>query len=134
MRKQMALVPLLLINAACSGKYDLPPCPTGREAAYFNAVAPDEMWDDGQSTMARFRGNTPIPAVYFVDQDGNESLVESTVSAVGGDHIITVHGTAPEIHFRKGKQVACVVNNAWNPAGYNPSTGTTSPDVMRVAK
>jgi type IV secretion system protein VirB9 len=125
---------LILSVAACASQYDLPSCPTGADAARYNPVAPAAVWDDGQSTSVLFQGNAPLPAVYFVDREGQEALAESTVTAQGGDHIITVHGTAPEIHFRKGRDVACVVNNAWNPAGLNPGTGTTSPGVVRIAR
>ena len=131
MRKVM-LVTLLALTA-CGGN-KLPSCPDYSEFTGLSPARPARVWDDGQSTFALFNGNAALPVPYFVSVSGEEALVESSISAQGRDHIMMLHGTALEIRFRKGKDVVCVVNDAWEPAGNNPGTGTTSPDVVRVLR
>ncbi len=123
----------VLTLAACSGN-KLPGCPDYGEFTGLSPARPARVWDDGQSTFALFNGNAALPVPYFVDGAGEEALVESSISAQGRDHIMMLHGTAPEIRFRKGKDVICVVNDAWEPSGNNPGTGTTSPDVVRMLR
>ena len=65
-----------------------------------------------------------------MNPDGNEAATNYTVD---GSRVI-VHQTAPEFRLRDGNSVVCIKNNAWNPIGASPGTGTISPDVIRVPK
>ena len=90
-------------------------------------LVPAETWDDGQSTFLRFLGNVRIPAVYVINPDGKEALVNYSVE--GG--LVTIHQTAPQFRLRDGDTVLAVINRAWDPVGSNPGTGTTTPAVAR---
>jgi type IV secretion system protein VirB9 len=92
------------------------------------ALAPAEVWDDGQSTFLRFPGNRRVPAIFSVLADGREAAVNYSVSTAG---LITVHQTGPALRLRDGGLVLCIVNRAHDATGRNPGTGTTSPDVVR---
>ncbi len=132
-KRKIFLTLLLLATSGCGGNKP-PGCPDYSEFTGYSPARPARIWDDGQSTFALFLGNSPLPVPYFVDQVGHEALVESSVTVDGHDHLMTLHGTAQEVRFRKGGEVVCVVNDGWSPAGNNPGTGTTSPDVMRVLR
>ncbi|MDZ4369660.1 MAG: P-type conjugative transfer protein VirB9, partial [Afipia sp.] len=45
-----------------------------------------------------------------------------------------VHATAREFRLRRGSEVLCIVNEAFDAVGVNPGTGTTSPSVARTQK
>jgi type IV secretion system protein VirB9 len=90
-------------------------------------LVPAETWDDGQSTFLRFTGNVRIPAVYVINPDGKEALVDYSVEA----GLVTIHQTAPQFRLRDGDTVLAVFNRAWDPLGSNPGTGTTTPAVTR---
>jgi type IV secretion system protein VirB9 len=90
-------------------------------------LVPAETWDDGQSTFLRFTGNVHIPAVYVINPDGKEALVNYSVEA----GLVTIHQTASQFRLRDGDTVLAVFNRAWDPVGSNPGTGTTTPAVTR---
>ena len=90
-------------------------------------LVPSETWDDGQSTFLRFTGNVRIPAVYVINPDGKETLVNYSVEA----GLVTIHQTAPQFRLRDGDTVLALFNRAWDPVGSNPGTGTTTPAVTR---
>jgi type IV secretion system protein VirB9 len=92
------------------------------------ALAPAEVWDDGQSTFLRFPGNRRVPAIFSVLADGREAAVNYSASTTG---LITVHQTGPALRLRDGGLVLCILNRAHEAAGRNAGTGTTSPDVVR---
>ena len=129
MRRALFLLPLVL--AGCGG-HKLAQC--GGDIAPFPAIGRPVVWDDGQSTFMRFAGNQRIPVPYVVLPDGKEAVIDRTVIADGSDHIVMLPQTAKEIRLRDGDAVACIVNNNWTPAGRNPGTGTTSPNIVRVLK
>lgn len=92
-------------------------------------LQPDAVYDDGQVTVMRFAGNRPIPAIYMVREDGEESLVPSDVR--DGGQMVVIHATAREFRLRSGDIVLCIYNEAYDPVGSNPATGTTSPSIQR---
>lgn len=94
-------------------------------------IAPDEGHDDGTFTYLRWAANREIPAVFHVNDDGSEQLVNMHVDA-GDWHVID--RVSRKLVLRKGSAVACVTNEAFDPRGYRPSTRTTSPNVERVIK
>jgi type IV secretion system protein VirB9 len=92
------------------------------------ALAPAEMWDDGQSTFLRFPGNRRMPAIFSVLADGREAAVNYSANTAG---LITIHQTNGSFRLRDGGLVLCIFNRAFDPTGRNAGTGTTSPDVVR---
>ncbi len=93
-------------------------------------LEPEAVFDDGKETTFRFAGNREIPAIYTIASDGSESLVPKDVRG----ELVTVHATAREFRLRKGGDVLCVYNEAFDPVGVNPGTRTMSPGVARLPK
>jgi type IV secretion system protein VirB9 len=48
--------------------------------------------------------------------------------------LVVVHATAKEFRLRKGDNVLCIFNEAFDAVGVNPGTNTTSPSIERRAK
>jgi type IV secretion system protein VirB9 len=94
------------------------------------AVEPSEVSDNGTDTVFRFPGNTQAPGIYQVTLDGQEQI--ASVTPV--EDLLVVHSTARLWRLRLGKEVVEIANQAYDPAGFNPRTGTTSPEVIRKVK
>jgi type IV secretion system protein VirB9 len=93
------------------------------------AIAPSEVTDNGRFTVLRFPGAQAVPAVYAVDPDGSEALVPFDVRG----EFLVVHQIAAQLRLRKGREVVCIFNTAYQPAGAPTGTATASPDVDRTA-
>lgn len=96
-------------------------------------VSPSSAFDDGRFTYLKYPGNREMPAIYIVNPDGSESLVNTTVDAKHPDTII-VQKIARQFTLRIGKRVACIFNKSYDPDGVANKTGTTAPGVQRVIK
>lgn len=92
------------------------------------AIAPSEVTDNGRFTVLRFPGAQAIPAIYAVSPDGSESL---TPFDVRGEYLV-VHQTATQFRLRRGREVLCVFNRAYQPYGAPTGTATSAPDVERT--
>jgi type IV secretion system protein VirB9 len=88
-------------------------------------------WDDGQFTSFKFAGGADLPAIYLVDADGQESVVDRH-SAGAANEIIVVHKVAPRWVLRLGGRALAVWNDAFLAEGRRNETGTATPDVSRV--
>lgn len=93
-------------------------------------LEPEAVFDDGKETTFRFAGNREIPAIYLINSDGSESLVPKDVRG----ELVVVHATAREFRLRKGGDVLCIFNEAFDAVGVNRGTNTTSPSIERRAK
>lgn len=94
-------------------------------------ISPTSARDDGRFIYLAFSANRDMPAVYAVDDDGNEALLNTTVE---GKEII-VQRLVRKLVLRKGKAVACVVNKSFDPnGGRDNTTGTIATNVQRVIK
>ncbi|MBF9235612.1 P-type conjugative transfer protein VirB9 [Microvirga alba] len=91
---------------------------------------PVSVFDDGKTTTFTFPGNMEVPAIYMENSDGSESLVPKDTR---GD-LIVAHAVGRKFILRRGGQAICIFNEAYDPAGINPGTGTTSPSVQRTIK
>lgn len=91
---------------------------------------PQAVYDDGKTTTFSFPGNTDLPSIYMENSDGSESLVPKDVR---GD-LVVAHAISRKFILRRGGQAICIFNEAYDPAGINPGTGTTSPSVQRTIK
>ncbi|WEF31462.1 P-type conjugative transfer protein VirB9 [Pseudoduganella chitinolytica] len=94
-------------------------------------VSPTAARDDGRFIYLTFSRNRDMPAVYAVDKDGAESLINTNVEG----NAIVVQRMVRKLILRKGKAVACVINKSFDLDGGSDNTsGTVAPDVERVIK
>ncbi|KEA05586.1 P-type conjugative transfer protein VirB9 [Rhizobium rhizogenes] len=94
------------------------------------ALEPQAVYDNGKITTFAFTGNQEMPAIYMENSDGTESLVPKSVD---GD-LVLAHAISRKFILRRGGDVLCIFNEAYDPVGINPDTNTTSPSVERVVK
>lgn len=92
------------------------------------ALEPSEVSDNGRFTVMRFPANQQVPAIYQVESSGTESLVPFDVRG----EFVVVHAVVRQLRLRRGKDVLCIYNQAFEPYGVNPATGTAAPDVQRT--
>lgn len=95
-----------------------------------SSIEPRTVYDDGKTTTFAFEGNQEIPAIYIENTDGSESLVPKDVR----ENLVVAHAIGRKFILRRGDDVLCVFNQAYDGAGVNPGTGTTSPSVERTVK
>jgi type IV secretion system protein VirB9 len=69
-----------------------------------------------------------MPAIYVENSDESESLVPKSVDG----NLALVHAISRKFILRRGGDVLCVFNEAYDRVGINPQTNTTSPSVERV--
>ncbi len=94
------------------------------------ALEPQSVYDNGKVTTFAFVGNQEMPAIYMENSDGSESLVPKSVDG----NLVMVHAISRKFILRRGKDVLCVFNEAYDRIGINPDTNTTSPSVERIVK
>jgi type IV secretion system protein VirB9 len=94
------------------------------------ALQPSEVSDNGRFTVMRCPGNQQVPAVYQVESSGTESLIPFDVRG----EFVVVHAVVQQLRLRRGRDVLCIYNQAFEPYGVNPATGTAAPDVQRTDK
>lgn len=96
-------------------------------------VTPSRALDDGRFTYLTFNNNSEMPAIYVVNPDGSESLVNTHIDPENPDTIV-VHSVARQLVMRKGNSVACIFNESYDPEGVTNEAGTTIPGVERVIR
>ena len=94
-------------------------------------IAPTNCWDDGQFTSFKFAGQVDLPAIYMVDADGRESVVDRHTTGPSND-IVVVHKVAAHWVLRLGGRALAIWNDAFSREGRKNETRTTSDDVKRV--
>ncbi|AGS26443.1 P-type conjugative transfer protein VirB9 [Rhizobium etli] len=94
------------------------------------ALEPQAVYDNGKVTTFAFAGNQEMPAIYMENSDGSEGLVPKSVDG----NLVLVHAISRKFILRRGGDVLCVFNEAYDRVGINPETNTTSPSVERVVK
>lgn len=95
-----------------------------------SALQPSEVSDNGRFTVLRFPANQQVPALYQVESTGTESLVPFDVRG----EFVVVHAVVRELRLRRGREVLCIYNQAFEPYGARTGTGTAAPDVVRTDK
>ncbi|MGS1097263.1 P-type conjugative transfer protein VirB9 (plasmid) [Aquamicrobium terrae] len=93
-------------------------------------LEPQSVYDNGKITTFAFVGNQEMPAIYIENSDGSESLVPKSVDG----NLVLVHTVSRKFVLRRGGDVLCVFNEAYDRVGINPETGTTSPSVERITR
>jgi type IV secretion system protein VirB9 len=94
------------------------------------SLRPVAAWDDGVQTTLTFGTHTELPAVFALNEDGSESLLNFDVR--GSD--IVIQRLTRRLIVRRGKLVGCIVDRAFAGVGEPLSSGTIAPDVQRVTR
>lgn len=94
------------------------------------SLRPAAAWDDGVRTTLVFGAHTELPAVFALNEDGSESLVNFDVQAGR----IIVQRIARRLIVRRGKLTGCIVDRAYTGGGERLSSGTIAPNVERVTR
>ncbi|WP_158306413.1 TrbG/VirB9 family P-type conjugative transfer protein [Pusillimonas sp. T7-7] len=103
---------------------------TGYTMSGDETLAPVSAWDDGAQTWLRFAPGQDLPAVYFVDADGQEVIANRHMYDA---HTIVMHRVAAKWHLRLGDQVLAIYNEHSNQTRSLP-TRTISPEIERVLR
>ena len=93
-------------------------------------LEPSEVSDNGEFTVMRFPGRQEIPAIFGVNQDGSEAIIDYDVR----EDYVVIHGIYKQMRLRKGQSVLCIANNAPIGTGRLDRTGTVSPIIERTVK
>jgi type IV secretion system protein VirB9 len=119
-------------HAQLTAELDAPPKPLNWNyyACGEHALWPSEAYDDDRFTYLRFPNAQEIPAVFIVNADRTESLVNGEMQ---GDHYV-VQTTTRKLILRRGQSVACIENRSYDPRGVATPTHTTSPEVRRTIR
>ncbi|NBX03721.1 MAG: P-type conjugative transfer protein VirB9 [Alphaproteobacteria bacterium] len=81
-------------------------------------IAPVRIFDDGEFTYFQFRDkNAEVPAFFWVDMEGNESLINYRTR---GDFIV-IERVNPRFTLRHGNAVVCVFNEGKGSSKLSPS-------------
>ena len=94
------------------------------------SLKPAAAWDDGVQTTLVFGAHSELPAIFALNQDGSESLVNSDVQA---DRIV-IQRVTRRLLLRRGKLAGCIVDRAFAGGGERLSSGTIAPNVGRVTR
>ena len=70
---------------------------------------PKRIFDDGRFTYFEFDDITDTPAIFLVDEQRNESLVNYQVEG----RYVVVHRVARQFTLRNGNSVTCIFNDAY---------------------
>ena len=96
------------------------------------AVSPTAAHDDGRFIYLTFNRNRDMPAVFAVDADDQEALINSHV--IEG-HTIVIQRMVKHLMLRKGNAVASVVNQSFDlNGGFDNGSGTIASDVARIIR
>ena len=94
-------------------------------------ISPTSVRDNGRFIYLTFSNNRDMPAIYSVDEFGEEALINANVKG----NTIIIHRMVKLLRLRKGRYVACLVNRSFDlNGGKDNSTGTVSPAVERKIK
>jgi type IV secretion system protein VirB9 len=94
------------------------------------AVKPTAASDDGVQTRFTFPARSELPALFVLNDDGTESLLNFSIDE--GD--VLIHRVAPRFVVRRGRLTGCIVNKAFVGSGDRLKSGTLAPDVTRERK
>ena len=90
-----------------------PPPPVERNAAYSyegsGKTLPIKVFDDGQDTYFSFRREEDLPAIYAVDPDGGEAVVNSRER----DGYVVIDRVARGFVLRRGSEVTRIYNDGF---------------------
>ncbi|MCV2366982.1 TrbG/VirB9 family P-type conjugative transfer protein [Roseateles oligotrophus] len=93
-------------------------------------IVPTLVFDDGRFTYFRFPGNAELPAVFHVQGDGTESLVNARMAG----ELLVADRVSRRLMLRAGSAVVGVWNEAFDLDGRPPIGGSTVAGLRRTLK
>jgi type IV secretion system protein VirB9 len=94
------------------------------------AVKPVAASDNGVHTRLRFAAKAEQPAIFVLNDDGSESLLNFSMD---GDDVV-IHRVVRQLIVRRGRLVGRIVNKGFSGSGERLQSGTVSPTVERVGE
>lgn len=94
-------------------------------------IRPNNTCDDGRFTYITISNNREMPAVFRINPDGTESIVNKHIE---GRDTIVMHEVAKRWVLRLSKQVVGIWNEAFDPEGNAPIDGVSKVGVARELK
>jgi len=94
------------------------------------AIKPIAASDDGVQTRLTFGARSELPAIFVLNDDGSESLINFSIDQ--GD--VVIQRVAKRFVLRRGKLVGCIVNKGFVGGGQRLDSGTITPAVTRERK
>jgi type IV secretion system protein VirB9 len=92
------------------------------------SIQPVAASDDGVHTRLTFAAKAEQPAIFILNEDGSESLLNFSMDE--GD--VIVHRVARRLILRRGHLAGCVVNKGYTGSGERLKSHTVSEDVERT--
>ncbi|MBR5940170.1 MAG: P-type conjugative transfer protein VirB9 [Neisseriaceae bacterium] len=92
-------------------------------------IAPTAIWDDLLFTYIQYADNRDLPAVYKVNPDGSEMLVNTHIE----DDVLVIHETAEKFVLRLGNSVLGIRNGDYKTGKFN-RLNTSKPNAVRINK
>lgn len=107
-----------------------------RDPAGCPLLAPQFVFDDGNRTTMVFAPHAVLPQIYTINQDGKEAVVTTINDTTPNGLQVVIPSVQREMRLRRGGKVCALRNNAFDPVGTQPGSGsgTVSPDVMRQVR
>lgn len=96
-------------------------------------ITPSNVFDDGEFTYFTFPGNKDIPAIFHVNENKEESIVNSHIDPKMPGTVV-VHRIGRQFYLRYGDAVVAVYNEAFDEVGKLNTAGTTVTGVKREVK
>jgi len=78
-------------------------------------IAPMRVFDDGEFTYMQFRSTTDLPAIFLVDKEKQESVVNYRIE---GPYVV-IERTGTQFSLRHGSEITCVHNKGAPPSSSN---------------
>ena len=94
------------------------------------SIRPVAASDDGVHTRLTFAAKAEQPAIFILNEDGSESLLNFSMDE--GDVIL--HRVAHRLILRRGSLAGCVVNKGYTGSGERLKSHTVSEDVERATR
>lgn len=94
------------------------------------SLKPTQAFDDGRFTYITFKKNKDMPAIFMVNPDGSESLVNTNINPKQPNTII-VHAISKQFTVRKGSEALCIFNMTEHNKSAKEGKGTTVEGVER---
>lgn len=95
-----------------------------------NSLKPTAAFDDGVHTRITFAAKAEQPAIFVLNEDGTESLLNFSMEE--GD--VIVHRVARRLILRRGSLAGCVVNQGFAGSGDSLKSHTVDDAVVRTTK
>lgn len=114
-------------------KYGLDGAKTPLNYVYYGKgdkkIAPTAVWDDNNFTYIQYADNRDLPAVFKINPDGSEMLVNTRTE----DDTLVIHETAEQFVLRLGNSVLGIRNGAYRTGQFN-RLNTDNPNAVRLIK